>query len=330
MTVLAIGPRRGAASWEWVGEAMASELGRDFQVVLFDGFDDVPKADVILIVKQRPSAEFVAKAASAGARIFFAPIDVYLDPGEIAADAGMLGACQAVLAHGEALVPALAPFCRKVFSVEHHARFALPQLAAFRTEGFLLWVGAFEHVPHVIGWLQQHPSPIEVRLLTDLGKRAGRVAGHFEAHRLGLSLRIAEGRINGHPAEQWSEAAQARLMETCRAAIDIKGDSFNQSTKPPTKAQQFVASGVPFGCNPGHPAAAYFRRRGFELADAADFSRLLSKEYWAQTQAFAGPLRERTSLEAVGQAYREILAGANPLSPPSPFAENASGRPCGC
>ncbi len=119
-------------------------------------------------------------------------------------------------------------------------------------------------------------------------------------------------------------------METCRAAIDIKGDSFSQTTKPPTKAQQFVASGVPFGCNPGHPAGAYFHKRGLELADAADFNRLLSKEYWAETRRIAGPLRERTSLHAVGQAYREILTAANRPSPPSPMVDSASGRPCGC
>src|SRR5258706_10040340 len=115
MTALAIGPRTGAASWEWVGQSMASELGRDFQVVVFDGFSEIPKADVILIVKQRPPGDFVARAASAGTRIFFAPIDVYQDPSEIAADAGMLGTCEAVLAHSEALGPVLAPFCRNVF-----------------------------------------------------------------------------------------------------------------------------------------------------------------------------------------------------------------------
>ena len=96
-------------------------------------------------------------------------------------------------------------------------------------------------------------------------------------------------------------------MQDCWAAIDIKGDSFNQKMKPPTKAQQFVASGVPFGCNPRHPAMAYFRARGFAVAEAADFDRLLSQSYWEQTRQIAVPLRADISLQAVSRTYRRAL-----------------------
>jgi hypothetical protein len=311
MTVLAIGPRTNAPSWEWVGLAMASELGRDFDVMLFDDFAEVPNAEAILIVKLRPPAGFLAKAQASGARLYFAPIDVYQDPQEIAADAELLGQCEAVLSHSEALLPMLAPFCRKVAPVEHHARFALDRLAEYRSDGFLLWVGAFQHAPYLLHWLARHPSPIPVRLLSDLDNRAARVAGHLLAHELGFSLHIGDGQINGHAVERWSEAAQAALMASCKAAIDIKGKTFNQITKPPTKAQQFVASGIPFACNANHPAMGYFRARGFELAADDDLDRLLSKAYWAETRRFAGRLQQWTSLAAVGQAYRRILAGTD-------------------
>jgi hypothetical protein len=320
MTVLAIGPKTTAPSWEWVGRGTAGALRGHFDVVVFNDFDEVPPAELILIVKRRPPAGFVAAARAQGKRVYFAPIDAYQDPAEIAADAGMLGDCTAVLSHSEALRPLLQPFCRRVAPVEHHARFALDRLADFRTDGFLLWIGGFQHVPQVLDWLERHPPPLEVRLLTDLDKRSARIAGHVEAHRLGHALKIRDGRINGHPAEPWSEAAQAALMRACKAAIDIKGSSFNQTTKPPTKAQQFVASGVAFGCNPGHPAMAYFRARGFEPADAADFDRLLSEAYWAETRRFAARLREWTSLAAVGRAYRDILTAAD---------QSAMDRSCG-
>jgi hypothetical protein len=329
MKVLAIGPRTAATSWEWVGLGMADELRAYFDVVLFEGFDEVPAADLILIVKQRPPADFLATAKARGMKIYFAPIDVYRDPSEIAADAAMLGGCEVVLIHSEALRPALEPFCREIALVEHHARFALDRLADFKTDGFLLWIGAFQHVPQVLHWLDRHPSPIEVRLLSDLDTRSARIAGHVEARRLGLSLRIRDGLINGHPAERWSETAQANLMQSCKAAIDIKGSDFNQVTKPPTKAQQFVASGVPFGCNPGHPAMAYFRARGFEPADGSDFDRLLSQAYWQETQRFAGRLREWTSLDAVGRAYRHILAPGDPASARPQDEKTEASRPCG-
>ncbi len=311
MTVLAIGPETAAPSWEWVGLGTAGALRRYFDVVIFSGFDAIPPAELILVVKQRPPARFVAEARARGSRVFFAPIDVYQDPAEIAADAALLEGCAAVLLHSETLRPLFQPFCRRVALVEHHARFALDRLADFRADGFLLWIGGIQHVPQVLHWLERHPPPLEVRLLTDLDKRSARIAAHIEAQRLGLSLRIRGGRINGHPAEPWSEAAQAALLQACKAAIDIKGDSFSQITKPPTKAQQFVASGLAFGCNPGHPAMAYFRARGFEPADAADFDRLLSEAYWAETRRFAARLREWTSLEAVGRAYRDILTAAD-------------------
>jgi hypothetical protein len=307
MKTLAIGPRTNAPSWAWVGQAISGELSSDFNVVLFDSFDQVGNAELVLIIKQRPPASFVAEALRRGSRLFFAPVDVYHDPQEIAADAGILEACEAVLLHSEALSPALSPYCRKIVPVEHHGRFVLPVPARYQSGGFLLWLGAFEHLPHLLHWLDDHPPPLEVRLLTNLTSRSSRVAGHFVARERGISLRVTTGEVNGYPAQEWSEAAQADMMQTCRAAIDIKGDSFNQRMKPATKAQQFAASGVPFGCNPGHPAIAYFRTRGFEVADAADFERLLSQSYWEETQRFAVRLRKDLSLAAVSQTYRQVL-----------------------
>jgi hypothetical protein len=289
---------------------MAGALQRYFDIALFDDLRQPPDAELLLIVKQRPTADFVGSARRRGARVFFAPIDVYRDAAEIRADAGMLGRCDAVLLHADALRPALAPFCRRICPIEHHARFVLDRPADFNADGPLLWVGAIQHVPHVLHWLARHKPPIEVRLLTDLDSRAGRIAAHLVARRLGVSLRIGDGAINGYRAEQWSETAQTRLMRSCKASIDIKGDSFDQVTKPPTKAQHFVASGVPFACNLGHPATAYFRARGFAVAAADDFARLLSRTYWAETQAFAARLRAWTSLDAVGSAYRRIFSCA--------------------
>ena len=307
MKTLAIGPRTGAASWEWVGQAMAAELSAEFEIAVFDSFEEAGDTELVLVVKQHPPAGFVAEARRRGSRLFFTPIDIYHDPQEIAADAAMLAACEAVLLHSRALLPALSPYCRNIVTVEHHGRFVLPAPAPYRPDGFLLWLGAFEHLPYLLHWLDSHPLPINLRLLSNLSNRSSRVTGHFLAHELGIALRVSDGNVNGYPVEEWSEAAQARMMQDCRAAIDIKGASFNQRTKPPTKAQQFVASGVPFGCNPGHPALAYFRGRGFELTDAADFDRLLSRSYWEQTRGAAGELRADISLPAVSQTYREVL-----------------------
>jgi glycosyltransferase involved in cell wall biosynthesis len=312
MMVLAIGSQMDTPSWRWVGQGMADALRRWFEIVLFQDLGTAPAADLVLVVKQRPPAAFVERARRRGAGVFFAPIDVYRSEAEIRTDAAMLGQCDAVLVHSEVLRPYLEPYCRALVPVEHHGRFTLDRAAEFRPEGSLLWIGGFEHIPHVLCWLERHPPPVEVQLLTDLDSRLARITGRVEAERLGLALQVGDGRINGHPCEPWSQAAQARLMLSCRAALDIKGGSFNQMTKPPTKAQQFMASGIPFGCNADHPAVAYCRSRGFEPALASDYDRLLSRSYWSLTQRFAARLRQWTSLDAVAETYRRVLAGSAP------------------
>src|ERR1700751_2292318 len=99
MKVLAIGPRADAPSWDWIGLGMADELARYYHVVLFADFDEIPNADLVLIVKRRPPLAFVRAAKSRDVRVCFAPVDVYQDPKEIAADAEMLRNCNAVLLH---------------------------------------------------------------------------------------------------------------------------------------------------------------------------------------------------------------------------------------
>jgi hypothetical protein len=51
MKTLAIGPRTNAPSWAWVGQAISGELSSDFNVVLFDSFDQVGNAELVLIIK---------------------------------------------------------------------------------------------------------------------------------------------------------------------------------------------------------------------------------------------------------------------------------------
>lgn len=97
-------------------------------------------------------------------------------------------------------------------------------------------------------------------------------------------------------------------MSTCRAAIDINGTDLSQSTKPPTKAQQFTASGIPFAWNADSPVACYFARRGFAVAEPQDISLLFFDTYWIETRRVAGKLRQELSLVAVGDRYRRAFA----------------------
>ena len=80
--------------------------------------------------------------------------------------------------------------------------------------------------------------------------------------------------------DEWNPLAQRELMASARAALDIKGGEheFAQYTKPPTKAHQFIVSGIPFATNNGgsrRPRAA--RGSGFDIADVDDPERWLSR-----------------------------------------------------
>jgi hypothetical protein len=315
---IAIGPQRPTPSWSWVGKELGDELAKNHAVGFFDAFDPVPEADVILAVKQRPSLAFVQSAHRRGARVAFAPIDIYQDVGEIDADHDMLAACDLVLLHAADLEPFVSVHTSHVLDVDHHLRFALEPMAAFREEGFVLWVGATQNLIPFLAWFERNPLPYEVRLLTNISREHW-VLAKLTAHRLGLRIRFDEDRINGLPVYQWSEARQEEMMRTCRAAIDIKGTDFAQATKPPTKAQQFIGSGIPFACNADSPMARHFAKRGFEIARPHDTGRLFSKDYWNETQDLARRLRTELSLPAVAnrfsRAFDLLMAASKKIAP---------------
>jgi hypothetical protein len=307
MPKLAIGPVRDYPSWNWVGADTSRELAKYFDVVLFDNFKRIPSCDAVLVIKHRPPLELAKTLRGRGTKLIFAPIDLYTGHAEIDGDRALLLNCDLLLAHSEPLLKRLRPYCARTAFVEHHGKYTLPSLATYKQNGYVLWIGGLQYAPYLLNWLAQHPLQREVKILTDIGNANAASAARSLARRLDLRLEIGPHSINGHAAYIWSEIEQARMMQECKAAIDIKGEDFNQLTKPPTKAQQFVSSGIPFACHSRSAASQYFRERGLDLACPLEQDLWFSGEYWQQTCRFAGDLRERISIESVGQCYRTEL-----------------------
>ncbi len=305
---IAFGPDSGLPSWEWVGRATGQAMSAVHEVSYFDSFHDVPQADIVVVIKYPAPPSFVEVVHARGARLVFVPLDHYESAEAVNNSRHFLQHCDLVLAHSPALVPFLESHCRLLRTVEHHARYALPELAAYRSTGFLLWIGAAQHLPHVVAWLAHRPpAPLEIRLLSNLNDRHAHASAQIKAHALGISLRVRNGTVNGLPVLNWSEAVQRDVMSQCRAAFDIKGSDFNQSTKPATKAQQFIASGISFGCNPGSSIATWLQAHGFDVAMADDYGRLLSRDYWMQIQDFGRNLRQSLSLEVIMQTWQQAF-----------------------
>lgn len=308
---VAFGPVRDRPSWHWVGFDTAREISKYYNVVTYDSVSPTPpQCDVLFVIKSHPSEGFVAEALRQQSKLVYCPIDAYRDPDDLTRQRDFLRACAMVVVHCERLLPLMRSHCANTHFVEHHTRYALKEMASYKDTGFLLWIGACQYLPYLVRWLERHPLEHEIKILTDIDSDKGRAAAHALAAEIGLPLEISRQTtsIAGHRVHQWSERRQVEMMQSCKAALDVKmADHFNQYHKPPTKVQKYIASGVPVAVNPDSYSAEYFRVRGFELASPLDPARWLSRQYWEATRLCGEGLRTTTSLEAVGRRYRALI-----------------------
>jgi hypothetical protein len=318
-------------SWRWVGFDTARELGKYFPIRLFGLRPPLPEADLYVVVKHTPPAEFIRAVRRRGARLVYAPVDCFPSAQAISERAPLLSACDLLLAHCERLVPYLATYAPTRY-VDHHGRYTLSELRDFRPDGYVLWVGQLVHAPWLLRQFTAAPPPYEVRLLTCLADLHSRDLAGTLARRLGVDCMITDDRVGPYRAFNWNERLQEQMMRECKAAVDVKGgaDDFAQWTKPATKAQKFVSSGIPCAVNRDSYSSEYFRTRGFEVA-GPDEARWFSRDYWEETRAAAQTLRPAISLEAVGLRYRqlveEVLAAPASSSPPPPAPRAVSASP---
>jgi hypothetical protein len=181
--------------------------------------------------------------------------------------------------------------------MDHHVKFAAPLRTRFRADGFILWVGVRTNLPPLVEWVNSHELPGELRVLTN-PETPGQVPTPAE-----FGFRRSEG-IH---IEEWTHELHVKRTAECRAAIDIKGDDFRSRHKPPAKAIDFIASGVPLAMNRGSSPVEHVARMGFEVATPEERERWLSREYWQETKRFGAALRELLSLERIGNRYRRII-----------------------
>ena len=306
---IAFGPVRNTPSWNWVGLDTARELSKYYNVVLYDALSPPPDCDVLFIIKRRPADQFVIEAQKKQVQLVYCPVDAHTHHAQLVGDTDLFRACAMVLVHSERLLPLVRPYCDRAHFVEHHARFVTP-MTDYRDNGFILWTGACKYVPYLLRWLEHHPIDHEVRILTDIDNDRARQKASMLAAEIRLPFEIARDTtsIMGHRIYRWTERRQDEMMRACKAALDVKmTEHFEQYYKPPTKAQQYIASGIPFAVNPDSYSAEYFRVRGFEVASLVDTTRWLSREYWEATRIEAERLRVATSIEVVGSRYRELI-----------------------
>jgi len=292
---VAFGPERpGWGSWDWVGADLRDALGHAYETRTFSEWDDV-EADVTVVVKHAPPADWVAARSRRGA-VVYCPVDYYGEPAHLDSDAPMLRRCARVLVHSERLRRYFEPYA-PVGYLDHHVKFAAPVREEFKEDGPILWVGVRSNLPPLVAWVNAHGVPGPLDVLTNLENPA-RPPSPAE---LGFGAHV-EVRVH-----DWSPHRHIEMTMHARAVIDIKGNDFRARHKPPAKGIDVIASGVPLAMNPESSTVEHLARMGFRVAGPLDHARWLSRDYWEETRRFGLALRELLTRERVAARLRLVI-----------------------
>src|SRR6266540_621306 len=165
---LAVGPvMPGWGSWDWVGAFILKHLNGPCRTSSFKPWE-IPTADVVVIVKHAPPIEWIESVFRRSA-VVYCPIDSYGDPVEIDVDAVWIRKCARVVVNCHRLTPYFAPLAETAY-IDHPIKFATRTRKAYRADGPLLWVGVRTNLPPVVAWVNAHPLPAPLDVLTNLEK----------------------------------------------------------------------------------------------------------------------------------------------------------------
>ncbi len=201
-----------------------------------------------------------------------------------------------VVVHYERLRKYFLPYAH-VECLDHHVKFAGDGEVRRKTQGYLLWVGVRTNLPPLVEWINSHPLDLELRVLTN----PEQPNTHLSPADFGF-----KGNRRIH-VQEWSPGAHLKALCGAKGALDIKGSDFRSRHKPPAKAIDFIAAGVPLAMNPDSSPVEYLGRKGFDVCSPLDQDRWFSKDYWDDTRRFGAALRELLSLERLACRLRRLI-----------------------
>lgn len=311
---LAVGPvMPGWGSWDWVGTFLAEELEGPFETSTFTRWQ-IPDADAVVVVKHAPPAGWAEEVARRSALIY-CPIDHYGAANEIDADATWLRKCAKVLVHSHRLEPHFAPLVPTAY-VDHPLNFVTRTRAAFRPDGPLLWVGVRSNLPPLVAWVNAHPLPAPLDVLTNPETPGAVPPPAWFGFRSARDVRVHE----------WTPERHLEFTTNARAALDVKGDDFRSRHKPPAKAIDFVASGLPLAMNPGTSPVEHLAALGLDVPSPLDADRWLSEEYWNRTRSLGERLARELAPDRIAERCRALIEEAL-TARPRPVSVAKPGRP---
>lgn len=296
---VAFGPawRAGNGSWEWLGADLSNELSKYFDVSFFGTekvkhlriVREVEGCDVVVVVKHRWSLTSMVKAAR---RVIYAPVDVFKSGADVDEMSPYLSKCSVIVAQSPTIHGQMVQFC-KSYLIDHHIKHFSKLIQSYKESGPVLYVGVGSNMPFIVDWFNLGMLNWPLLVLTSDDRSASRWG-------------FSGGDVT---CVQWTPERHLDALNECRAAIDIKGSSFWQTTKPATKAMDYIASGLPFAINPG--SDAHVSARSFvRVCLPSDTGRWFSREYWTETQRAANRIRCALSLDEIGLKWKQVIEEA--------------------
>jgi len=305
---VAFGPETTLSSFDWVGRDIANELTKDYQIGFFQDFDTVPNCDVILIIKFMPSLTFLLQAKKEKKTLIYIPVDFFTHRGLFVKYSSELLLFDCILLH----CSKLAPFIdnrTKTQLIDHYLKYSVKVSPRPSHNKKLLWVGRIKYLPSLFTYLSTIKNKMNFILLSDIDNfKENREFLSNEFKNAGLQFNWEETKefliINDFKIGKWTPETQKTALNNCYGAFDIKGDTFAFNTKPPTKAQKFIASGIPFAINKDSYSYSYFKKLGFPICAIEDSEYWLSEKYHNLTQEFACNYKNDISLTTVINSYK--------------------------
>jgi hypothetical protein len=291
---IAIGPELlEFGSWNWVGRALVDAVSEQFDITMYSDLSQIPEADIVVFLKFKPRSDELQRLRTRS-RLVFVPVDVYGSAGEIDADLPALRSLDLVALHSRRLQRYLEGLVNCSY-VDHPLKYVLPDIRTGLMEGPLLWVGKACNLGPVIPFLNAVCPTNPVEVLTDLDSMDA------SAHTAGL---LSDSNLT---VSRWTEKQHLHSLISARAAIDIKGSDFRARNKPPAKAFDFFASGIPVITNRGSIVDLHAGELGHSALHTDNWEQHLTEVHQHSVHRMAERLRERCSTGCVADAWLRIL-----------------------
>ncbi|WP_339735846.1 glycosyltransferase family 4 protein [uncultured Gimesia sp.] len=290
---ICIGPIcQGIGFWEWTGKELGDELLQYFDIEFFA--DSIPHCDLAIVVKY--DFPQLMETRPSDIPVIYCPVDCYESARDIDRDGNNLFQCRQIITHSESL--------RKYFNtyapveyLDHHLRFISQSLGPKPEHGPILWTGIRSNIQPLVEWINQNPLPRELWILTNLDQGSTTVSPTKLGFNGASTVRI----------ENWTPKKHVEWARLANSAIDIKGTDFRARHKPPTKALECLASGLPLAMNSDSSSVRHLAKQGFEVASVEDQEFWFSNEYRKRTLEFGAELRKRLSRKNIGKRFKTIL-----------------------